>query len=288
MRYGFVQAHAGEFRVGVMCRVLKVSRSGFYAWRHRPPSPRCIANQALLQRIRQIHLSSRQAYGARKTWEALLALGEHCGRHRVARLRQAHGIEANRLRRFRSRYAAHQVAPPAPNLLNRDFKTSRPDQAWAGDVTFISTREGVLYLAVLLDLYSRRVVGWAMSSKINQSLASDALTMAIEHRQPQSGLIHHTDQGAIYTSSAYQAILRAHGLLPSMSRKGDPYDNAVAESFFATLKNELIWHRGFRTRDEARSAIFDYVEVFYNRQRLHQTLNYITPMQHEMQRATVS
>lgn len=287
MRYGFIQAHIGEFRVVVMCRVLKVSRSGFYAWRHRPPSPRCTANQALLRRIRQIHLASRQAYGARKTWEALLAMGEHCGRHRVARLRQAHGIEANRLRRFRSRSAAHQTTPPAPNLLNRDFATSQPDQAWVGDVTFISTREGVLYLAVLLDLYSRRVVGWAMSPKINQSLVNDALTMAIDQRQPRSGLIHHTDQGAIYTSSAYQAMLRAHAMRPSMSRKGDPYDNAVAESFFATLKNELIWHRRFRTRDEARSAIFDYIEVFYNRQRLHQTLGYIAPMQHEMQRATV-
>lgn len=288
MRYATVKEQSGVFRVGLMCRVLKVSRSGFYAWCRRLPSPRCTANQALLQRIRQIHVASRQTYGARKTWQALLAQGEHCGRHRVARLRQAHGIEANRQRRFRSRYAAHQVAPPAPNLLNRDFKTSQAGQAWVGDVTFISTREGVLYLAVLLDLYSRRVVGWAMSPKINQSLVNDALTMAIDHRRPQPGLIHHTDQGAIYTSGAYQAILRAHGMLPSMSRKGDPYDNAVAESFFATLKNELIWHRSFRTRDEARSAIFDYIEVFYNRQRLHQTLNYITPLQHEMQRATVT
>jgi transposase InsO family protein len=223
-----------------------------------------------------------------KTWQALRASGVTCGRHRVARLRQCHGIEANRLRRFRSRYAAANSEPPAPNLLNRDFGATRPDQVWAGDVTFIPTREGMLYLAVLLDLHSRRVVGWCMSERINQPLVSDALTMAIEHRQPAPGLIHHSDQGTIYASGAYRAVLKTHGMVPSMSRKGDPYDNAVVESFFGNLKNELTWHHTFRTRDQARAAIFDYIEVFYNRQRLHQTLNYVSPMQYENERATVS
>lgn len=271
-----------------MCRVLKVSHSGFYAWCTREPSQRTLANQALLQRIREIHIASRQTCGAIKTWKALREAGEHCGRHRVARLRQTHGIEANRLRRFRSRRAAYNSAPPAPNLLNRDFKSVQADRVWVGDVTFIPTREGVLYLAVLLDLYSRRVVGWAMSHKINQPLVTDALRMAIKQRQPKAGLIHHTDQGVIYASSGYRTILQTHGMIPSMSRKGDCYDNAVAESFFANLKNELTWHRTFHTRDQARSAIFDYIEVFYNRQRLHQTLGYISPVRYEQQHVAVS
>jgi len=288
VRYAFVRAHAGEFRVRSLCRVLKVSRSGFYAWCHRAPSRRSLANQALLQRIREIHVSSRQAYGTIKTWEVLREMGERCGRHRVARLRRAHGIEANRLRRFRSRRAAYNSMPPAPNLLNREFQTKLADRVWVGDVTFIQTREGVLYLAVLLDLYSRRVVGWAMSSKINQPLVTDALQMAIERRQPAAGLIHHTDQGVIYAGSGYRAILQTHGMIPSMSRKGDCYDNAVAESFFASLKNELTWHRTFQSRDQARSAIFDYIEVFYNRQRLHQTLGYVSPARYEQQHVAVS
>jgi len=288
MRYAFMRAHQAECRVTAMCRALKVSRSGFYGWCSRQPSPRALANAHLLRCIRQIDLASRHTYGAVKTWQALRAAGESCGRHRVARLRQCHGIEANRMRRFRSRYAAANSEPPAPNLLNRDFQASHPDRVWVGDVTFIPTREGVLYLAVLLDLHSRCVVGWAMSQKINQPLVTDALRMAIEHRQPESGLIHHTDQGVIYASRAYRSILQMHGMIPSMSRKGDCYDNAVAESFFGNLKNELTWHRTFRTRDQARSAIFDYIEVFYNRQRLHQTLNYVSPMRYEIQHATVS
>lgn len=288
MRYGFIRAHTQQFRVTAMCRALEVSRSGFYAWRARRPGPRALANRALLQRIRQIDVASHHRYGAQKTWRALLAAGVHCGRHRVARLRQLHGIEANRLRRFRSRYAAAHGAPAAPNLLNRDFQVSQPNRVWVGDVTFIPTREGVLYLAVLLDLYSRRVVGWAMSPKINQPLVIDALSMAIAQRRPEAGLIHHSDQGAIYTSVAYRSMLQAHGMLASMSRKGDCYDNAVAESFFANLKNELTWHRTFRTRDQARAAIFDYIELFYNRQRLHQTLGYVSPVHHELHHATVS
>ncbi|MGH8397953.1 MAG: IS3 family transposase [Gammaproteobacteria bacterium] len=283
-----MRAHASAFRVRSMCRVLKVSRSGFYAWCSRPPSRRTLANAQLLHHIRQIHLASRQTCGAVKTWKILRTAGETCGRHRVARLRQRHGIEANRLRRFRSRYAAANTEPPAPNVLNRDFQASQPDRVWVGDVTFIPTREGMLYLAVLLDLHSRRVVGWAMSEKNNQALVTDALKMAIEYRQPAVGLIHHTDQGATYTSSAYRAILQTHGMIPSMSRKGDCWDNAVAESFFGNLKNELTWHHTFRSRDQARVAIFDYIEVFYNRQRLHQTLGYVSPAQYEQQRVAVS
>ena len=203
-------------------------------------------------------------------------------------MRQAHGIEARRLHRFRTAYAGRTSNPTVPNLLDRDFTAPQPDRVWAGDVTFISTREGWLYLAVLIDLYSRRVVGWSMGERLNESLVTAALIMAIEHRNPKPGLVHHTDQGIVYAAGGYRATLNQRGIIPSMSRKGDPYDNAVAESFFSNLKNELTWHVRFRTRDEARAAIFDYIEVFYNRQRLHQTLGYITPLQHELQRATVS
>jgi transposase InsO family protein len=283
MRYHFIADHQRQFRVTTMCRVLNVSRSGFYAWRMRPPSARSEANAKLLARIRGIHTDSRENYGIVKTWRALTKAGITCGRHRVARLRQAHGIEAKRLRRFRSNYAPRNPQT-IPNLLNRDFAAPAPDRAWVGDVTFVPTREGWLYLAVLLDLYSRRVVGWAMSELQNRTLVIDALTMAIEHRCPKPGLIHHTDQGILYATAAYRSVLKAHGMIQSMSRKGDCYDNAVAESFFSNLKNELTWHCRFPDRTTARAAIFDYIEVFYNRQRLHQTLDYVSPVRYEERR----
>ena len=229
MRYGFIREHERSFRVSAMCRSLSVSRSGYYAWRTRGPSPRAIANARLLTHIRTIHAGSRENYGAEKTWQALIRAGEACGRHRVARLRQAHGIQAKRLRRFRSAYAPRNSEPAAPNLLNRDFVAGAPNRVWAGDITFIATREGWLYLAVILDLYPRRVVGWAMSAAMNRALVIDALTMAVEHRGPRPGLIHHTDQGVLYATSAYRAILAQHGMIASMSRKGNCYDNAVVE-----------------------------------------------------------
>jgi transposase InsO family protein len=187
------------------------------------------------------------------------------------------------MRRFRSVYRS-APRPAAPNLLNRNFTVSRIDTVWAGDMTFIATREGWLYLAVLIDLCSRRVVGWSMGSKMNQALANDALQMAIDHRQPKVGLIHHTDRGILYGTACYQAILNRHGMIQSHSRKGDCYDNAVVESFFANLKNELTWHSHYQTRDEARAAVFDYIEVFYNRQRLHGTLDYVAPVRYEESR----
>ena len=226
MRYHFIQDHAHAFRVSALCRALDVSRSGYYGWRTRPLSARAQVNARLLHRIRQIHAGSRENYGAVKTWRALAGAGEICGLHRVARLRQAHGIEAKRMRRFRSSFAGRNSLPAAPNLLERNFEALLPDRVWVGDVTFIATREGWLYLAVLIDLYSRQVVGWAMSSQNNRQLAIDALTMAIEQRRPRPGLIHHTDQGVLYATSAYRAILSQQGILPSMSRKGNCYDNA--------------------------------------------------------------
>lgn len=276
--------HQGEYRITAMCRVFKVSKSGYYVWRSRPESARCAANRRLLTRIQAIHAQSREAYGTVKTGRALEEQGLRAGRHRIARLRRTNGIVAKRVRRFRLAYAARNSEPAAPNLLERNFTIEQPNRVWVGDITFIPTREGWLHLAVLLDLYSRKVVGWAMSDRQNRPLAIDALTMAIERRRPEPGIIHHTDQGILYASAAYREILKAHHMLPSMSRKGDCYDNAVAESFFSTLKNELLWDRDFKTRTEARSAVFEWIEVFYNRERLHQTLDYVSPVRYEEQR----
>jgi len=273
--------------VSRLCRTLSVSRGGYYDWLTRGESARSRGDRDLLARIEQVHEASRQAYGAKKTWLELNARGVVCGKHRVARLRKQAGIEARRKLRFRVIVEHHQTAPAAPNLVQRQFGVPAPNRVWVGDMTFIRTRAGFLHLAVLLDLYSRRVVGWAMGERPNLPLAMNALAMALLARLPQDGLIHHTDQGPLYTAYAYQEHLSRHGVRPSMSAKGNAYDNAVAESFFSNLKNELVHHCDFHTREAARTAIFDYIEIFYNRQRRHQTLGYVSPMQFE-QREGVS
>jgi transposase InsO family protein len=231
--------------------------------------------------MRQLHAQTKERYGAVKLWRALTAEGLACGRHRVARLRRVHGLVARRVRRFRLVVERHQFAPPAPNHLQQVFTAPAPNRIWAGDLTAIATRAGWLYLAVVLDLYSRRVIGWAMSATPDKQVAIAALQMALARRQPAPGLIHHTDQGALYTSGAYQQVLTQQGLVASMSRKGNCYDNAVVESFFSTLKNELVHDRDYHTREEARAEVFEFIEVFYNRQRLHQTLGYVSPVQFE-------
>lgn len=283
MRYRFVHAHQGEHRLTRLCQTLGVSRSGYYAWQHRSASTRTRANAELLEQMQQLHRQTQARYGAVKMWHALRASGIVCGRHRVARLRRLHGLEARRTRRFRMVVEQHQFAPPAPNRLHQIFVAPAANRVWVGDLTAIATRSGWLYLAVLLDLFSRRVIGWAMGAKPDQHLAMEALQMALVSRRPHQGLIHHTDQGATYTSMAYQHRLAAHGIAASMSRKGNCYDNAVAESFFSTLKNDLVHERDYQTREEARAEIFEFIEVFYNRQRLHQTLGYVSPEQFETQ-----
>jgi putative transposase len=260
-----------------MCKILMVSSSGYYAWKTRPLSQRALFDRYLLSRIRQIHAASRENYGAIKTWKMLRAGGISCGKHRIARIRRINGIQCRRHRRFKITTLSKNTAYIAPNMLNRCFRVSRPNRVWVGDVTFIATRGGWLYLSVLIDLYSRKVIGWAMSEHNNKQLVINALGMALERRRPRSEVIHHTDRGSIYGSDDYRNKLAASGLVPSMSRKGDCYDNAVAESFFSTLKNELLYEQRFESREHARSEIFKFVEIFYNRQRLHQTLNYVTP-----------
>jgi len=285
VRYQFIKTHQHMHSVARLCRALNVSRCGYYAWLTRPVSARAQANARLLEKIKLLHQQYRQVCGSDKTWRLLVQQGESCGRHRVARLRQVNGIEAIRMKRFKANRGARNNAPAACNVLNRQFAVKRPDCAWVTDTTFVSTRQGWLYLATVVDLYSRMVVGWAMSSSNNSQLVCDALGMAIHHRAPKSGLLHHSDQGITYTSVQYRDLLKQHGITASMSRVGNCHDNAVAESFFANLKNELTYHRDFKTRQEARTAIFEYIELFYNRKRPHQTLNFKTPVEYETMRA---
>lgn len=263
-----------------MCKVLQVSRSGYYGWKDRPESERSQQDRVLLVEIRRIHERNKQAYGAVKTWQALQKAGIACGKNRVARLRSLAGIEAQRKRKFRLAYQSRQHVA-VPNLLRAPFRASGPNKVWVVDVTFIPTRAGWLYLAVLVDLYSRLVVGWSMKERPNQELVNEALMMAVEQRSPEPGLIHHSDQGRLYASTIYTQLLSRFGMVPSMSRKGNCYDNAVAESFFSSLKNELIHHRDYHTRDQARTEIFEYIELFYNRRRIHQSLDYEAPLVYE-------
>jgi transposase InsO family protein len=278
MKYSFMRRHAKHFSVAGMCRVLSVSRGGFYASCGRKPSTHEVQDRILAAQVRRVHIDSQEAYGARKVWKQLVSEGVACGRHRIARIRREHGLESRRRRRFKVTHYARSHAWIAPDLLRRRFHADHPNQCWVGDVTFISTRQGWLYLAVLLDLCSRKVVGWSMSDRNDEPLVSAALGMAITRRQPPAGLIHHTDRGRLYSSGNYRRLMDEHDMLPSMSRHGDCYDNACAESFFSTLKNELTHGQVFATRDAARVAIVGYIEGFYNRRRLHQTLGYRTPV----------
>jgi transposase InsO family protein len=284
MRYSFIRAHSQQFRIKSMCRVLQVSRHAYYAWIEANPA-RQAREAALLERIEGLHQARRGAYGADKTWRELNRQEMACAKHQVARIRKQGGIEARRKQRFRRVTEHHYTAPPAPDLLQRRFQASQPDEVWVGDFTYIRTRRGWLFLAALLDLYSRKVVGWSMGDTPNLELTMAALDMALLHRRPAPGLIHHSDQGAQYTAGQYREALKGHALQASMSAKGWPHDNAVAESFFSNLKNELVHHVVFDSREHARAAIFDYIEVFYNRQRIHQTLDFVSPNEFEQRLA---
>ncbi len=286
MRYACIARHRGEYPVRLMCRVLVVSPAGFYAWLTRAPSARAIADERLMLNIRVAHERSDRTYGAPRIQRDLRDDGLAVSTKRVARLmRQARlAGEPGHRRAPRTTDSAH-ADPVAPNVLARQFDVSgaRLDRVWVSDLTYVPTREGWLYLAVVLDLASRRVVGWGMGPSLEVGLALGALRMAIAARRPPAGLLHHSDRGSQYTCAEYTAVLAAHGMLASMSRKGDCWDNAVAESFFATLERELIARRDWRTRAEARQAIFQYIEIRYNRVRRHSTLGYVSPAQYETQ-----
>ena len=277
MSYAFMQRHAPVFSVSAMCRTLEVSRSGYYTWMRGTPSARAEDDQALLGHIRRVHADSREAYGTRRVWRSLVAEGIACGRHRIARIRRENGIETRRRRRFKVAITGRHHGWVAPDLVRRQFTASEPDRCWVSDVTFLRTTEGWLHLAITLDLYSRKVVGWAMSPRNDEDLVVSALRMAVTQRKPERGLIHHTDRGRVYSGKNFCRMLEISGIRPSMSRAGNCYDNACAESFFSSLKNELIYARPLLSRQATQTRVFEYIEAFYNRTRLHQTIGYMSP-----------
>lgn len=267
-----------------MCEVLEVSRSGFYAWRSRPESERSKHHRELVEEMRRIHADrDMKSYGSPRVHRELVSRGKSCSRNTVAKLMRTHGLVARTRRRYRATTDSAHSLPLAENVLNRDFEQEAPDRVWLADITCIWTFEGWLYLAVVLDAYSRRVVGWSMSHCMPATLVMDALQMALGRRCPdQTGaLIHHSDRGSQYASEAFRALLREHNITCSMSRKGNCWDNAMMESFFATLKKERVYHESYETREMARQSVFEYIEFFYNTRRRHSALGYLSPAEYE-------
>ena len=285
MKYVFMRDHRGAFPISSMCRILGVSNSGYYAWLKRPESPRRQENRRLLMAIKVVHEKSRKTYGSPRIHAELNESGTVCSRYRVARLMRQHGIVSKHKRKFRVTTNSVHSFPIAENILQRQFDVFRPGQCWVSDITYIPTLEGWLYLAVTLDLFHRKVIGWSMGRWITRQLVIDALNMGIKNGCMESGLIHHSDRGVQYASNEFQALLKANRIQCSMSRKGDCWDNAVAESFFHTLKVELIHGKTYKTRQEAKTAIFEYIEVFYNRQRRHSYLGFLSPDEYEKKNA---
>ena len=282
MRFALIDAKKAEFPVRTMCRVLEVSESGFFSWKGRPASQRQRDDMIYLAHIRTAFELSNRTYGSPRMHRELVDEGLPMGRRRTARLMRENGLAARQKRRFKRTTDSTHAWPVAPNLLDQDFAAEAPDQKWSADISYIWTAEGWLYLAVLIDLFSRRVVGWAVSDRLKKDLALRALRMALVTRHPPSGLIHHSDRGSQYCSIDYQAVLKKHGLLISMSGKGNCYDNAVVETFFKTIKSELIWPVAWQTRGQAENAVARYIDGFYNPIRRHSTLGYRSPVQFEM------
>jgi putative transposase len=281
MRFKFIEDHRDEFPVTRMCQVLVVSPSGYYAWRKRPPSAREMANQELFKKIEIVYNENHGVYGSPRIYSELDDQGVTCSENRVARLMRLRGLRAKQTKRFKTTTKRNKAHPVAPNLLKRDFAADQPNQKWLADITYIATLEGWLYLAAILDLYTRRIVGWAMSDRMTSDLTITALEMALLQRQPDAGLVHHSDQGSQYTDRKYQALLKNHGIRASMNSTGSWYDNAPMESFFGTLKSELVHHCVYHTRDEAKADVFYYIESFYNRRRRHSALDYLSPEVYE-------
>jgi putative transposase len=283
VKFAFIEDHQEEFPVEAMCRVLAVSRSGYYAWQQRPESPQAKRQAELVEQICQIHEESRQVYGSPRVHRELVACGVQCSENTVAKLMRKAGVRSKMRKRFVVRTTDSRHGHPiAPNTLDRQFQQQQPDQAWAADITYIPTAEGWLYLAALIDLCSRKIVGWATGDSLAAPLVCQALKMALVHRRPTEPLLHHSDRGVQYACDDYQALLSEHGIQPSMSRTGNCYDNAVMESFFGTLKTELVHHENYPTREAARRSLFEYIEVFYNRRRRHSALGYVSPQEYEV------
>jgi putative transposase len=285
VKFRLIDAEKANFPLELMCRVAEVSRSGFYAWQRRPKSKRAVQDEKLTKEIEKVFASNSRRYGSPRIHKALKADGHDVSRKRVARLMQEQGIEARPQRNFRVTTDSNHDSAIAPNLLERRFDVTKANSVWASDITYIKTGEGWLYLAMVIDLYSRRIVGWAMRDHMETELCTSALQMALTARRPSPGLIHHSDRGTQYASSAYRALLDKHGLRCSMSRRADCWDNAVAESFFSTLKAELVESERFATHSAARMAVFRYIEGYYNLHRLHSTLGYCSPARFEVRTA---
>jgi putative transposase len=282
VRYLFIRAEKAFYPLTVLCRVLEVSRSGYYAFERRGPSSRAAVDHELTTAIREIHRKSRRTYGSPRVHRELRHQDRRVGRKRVARLMQSDGLAGRRRRRFCRTTDSDHRQPVAENVLDRRFAVTRPNQVWVSDITYFATREGWLYLAVILDLFSRRVVGFALSTRIDTALVLTALWAALRHRRLRPGLLHHSDRGSQYASGEHQAVLRAHGMVCSMSRRGNCWDNAVAESFFSTLKNDLGSEEPYPTREAGQAEIAGYIDNFYNPERRHSALDYLSPIEYEL------
>lgn len=279
--FGFIDAEKARFPISLLCRMVGVSKSGYYAWKARPSSKRSREDATLTERIVEVHQRSRETYGYPRVHAELHALGVRCGRRRVARLMRKAGLRGC-MRGSKKRTTCRDPrATPAPDLVNRNFSATAPDRLWTADITYLKTDEGFLHLAFVLDVYSRRIVGWSMASHLRAELVVDALEMAVWRRKPAAGLVHHSDRGTQYTALSFGQRLEEAGIVPSMGRTGSALDNAISESFVSTLKCELVHHRRFPNREAARSAVFEYLEAFYNRRRLHSSLGYRSPEAYE-------
>jgi putative transposase len=289
MKFRLVEDCRNTWPIHTLCHVMGVSTAGYYAWRSRPDSKRAAEDRTLLADIRQVHSASGNRYGSPRIHAALRAQGRKVGRGRVERLMRRYGVRGlvAQRRRVQTTDSRHTF-PVAPNLLNRQFTAAAPNQVWLADLTYIATGEGWLYMAAIMDLHTRKIIGWAMRDHLRAELATSALLMATQRQRPGAGLIQHSDRGVQYACGDYQTALEAAGIIPSMSRRANPLDNAPMESFFHTLKTELVHHRTYATRDDAKRDLFSYVEGFYNRQRLHSALDYRTPDQAERQAANVA
>lgn len=283
MKFEFMKNHGDEFSIEKMSKVFKVSRSGYYQFIHAEQSTRSKEDDRLLGLIKMINQASRQTYGSPRIQAELRSQGERCSRKRVARLMKKAGIEAKMKRRFKVTTKANPQAIAAPNLLKQDFTAEAPNQRWVADFTYVATGEGWLYVAIVLDLFSRKIVGLAMEERMTADLVIKALEQAILHRQPKAGLIHHSDKGSQYTSQDFQALLTLYGVIASMSGTGNCYDNSTAESYFHTLKTEHVYFEYYETREKAKASIFEYTWIFYNKKRRHSSLGYLSPEAFEQQ-----
>ncbi len=283
MKYAWIRQQSDQFSVYSMCRFMGVSRSAYYGWLQRKPTSRDQVDSQLIPVIQSLFAKSRATYGTRRIRQSLEKQNLPVGRRRLGRLMRAAGLVCKTKRKFKVTTNSNHNLPVADNLLDRNFTVQQANQAYVGDITYIRTQEGWLYLAVVIDLYSRQVVGWSMAGQMRTSLVNDALSMAIWKRKPPKGLLWHSDRGSQYAATSHRKIIKHFGIRQSMSRKGNCWDNAVAESFFHTLKTELIYHQTFRNREEAKQVVFEYIEVFYNRERLHSANGYLSPVDYEAQ-----